>query len=172
MTKSLLVVLLAVAICLFAPRVASAHVLKIDGDIGAELHINPDDNPVVGVSINYTLSFQNKGGLFNLSDCDCNVAMINNGKLVAVQKLKDSGGGVSSNYYTFPDAGTYTFRVTGVPRHSNEFQDFTLNYVVRVEGGNTGEQSIPPLLWLGLGTGIGLVLLYTYSLGSAKESEK
>lgn len=155
-----------VAVLIFAGGIpvstASAHVLKTDGDIGAVLHINPDDNPISGQSTDYVLSFRGTNGRFNLSGCRCEVVFSKDGKTTATRPLTMETEQISNDHYTFPAPGVYRMRIVGSPLHTGDFQSFTLDYTIRVSGGNTTTaHDFPPLLWLGIGLAMGLVLLST-----------
>lgn len=166
----------AVVLALGVPAIASAHVLKIDGDIGAVLHINPDDNPTTGGSTDYIMSFDDDTGKFSLPKCDCTVSIIENGKTVARKPLVISSSEVSENHYTFIKPDVYTMRFSGTPKNPGAFQPFTLDYEVRVTDGHTNTQPMPVTLWIGMSMGTGLVLLAGYvqnsdSNGTTEEGE-
>jgi hypothetical protein len=141
------------------PTVASAHVLKVDGHVGAVLHINPDDNPTTGKPTDYVLSFNDDTGKFSLSKCNCTVSIIQNGTSVATKPLAISSSEMSENHYTYIKPDVYTMRITGQPKQAGAFQSFTLNYEVRVTSGSATTQPFPVMLWVGMGMGIGLILL-------------
>ena len=154
---------LAVLAWLAVPVTVSAHVLRTDGDIGAVLHINPDDNPTAGDPTDYVISFADDTGKFSLSQCLCSVAVMQAGRTITRRSLAHSQGAVSENRYTFVRPAVYTLRVTGMPRTPGAFQPFTLDYEVRVTSGQSAMQPVPPLLWAGMGLGLGLILLAAYA---------
>jgi len=145
------------------PVIASAHVLQVDGDMGAVLHINPDDNPTAKVPINFELSFQDGKGIFSLANCACNIAFVQNGSTIASMPLAATGTTFSSDTFTFPKADVYVFHVTGKPKQGTGFKPFALDYTVRVGSGQADMQQMPLLLWVGLGMVIGLILLLAYA---------
>lgn len=154
---------IALLFTLSIPAIASAHVLKVDDDIGAVLHINPDDNPTTGDSTDYILSFDDDTGKFSLPKCNCGVSIIENGKTIATKPLVVSSSQVSENHYTFLKPDVYDIRFTGTPKTPDAFQPFTLDYEVRVTDGQTNTQPMPVALWVGMGMGIGLILLAAYA---------
>ncbi len=156
-----LLVSLAVAISLvaIAPSIASAHVLKVDGDIGAVLHIYPDDNPTTKVPTNYEMKFNSDGGKFSLAKCNCNVSYELDGDIIDTESLVVSDNTTSVNRYTFEQAGVYTFSFTGSPKTPGDFAPFQLDYEVRVTGDTSPPISIPLSLWIGMSLVAGLVLL-------------
>jgi len=154
--------LLAVLL-LATPGTANAHVLKVDGHIGAVLHINPDDNPTTGSPTDYTVSFDDDTGRFSLSKCTCSVSIIQNGKTIAATPLTVSNNEVSEDRYTFATPAVYTMRFTGTPKTPGAFQPFTLDYEVRVTNGQASTQPMPMLLWVGMAMAVGLILLAAYA---------
>lgn len=162
--RGLLGLLVTVAIVLVLPHDASAHVLKVDGDIGAVLHINPDDNPTIGGPTDYIISFADNSGKFSLPKCHCTISFILDSQTVDQRPLATSSGTVSENRYTFKTPGVYTIRVSGAPITPGAFQSFQLNYQVRVGGGASSAHHMPPLLWTGIAMAIGLILLAAFSV--------
>jgi hypothetical protein len=164
MNKWLLGIVAALVLALGLPAITSAHVLKIDGTIGAVLHINPDDGPTTGTPTDYVLSFSDDTGRFSLSKCNCSVTVLENGRAIATKPLAASSNRVSENRYTFIKPAVYTLRFSGAPKTPGEFQAFTLAYEVRVTDGQTKVQAVPLALWVGMGMGIGLILLAAYAM--------
>jgi len=138
---------------------ASAHVLEYDGDIAAVLHINPDDDPVSDRPTSYVLYFTDESNRFTLPACNCTVSIKENGRTIDTQQLADSSLVTSTNNYTFSKPDVYYLVVTGKPIKSGTFQPFTLSYLIRVSSGNLSQQPFPPLLWVGLGSLMGLIVL-------------
>lgn len=156
------VVVLSLFASIVPISVASAHVLKSDGDIGVVLHINPDDNLISGQPTDYILSFQDMSQRFSLPDCLCNTTFIKDGTVVATQPLVVKTNQISEDTYTFPAPGVYTIRVAGTPKHIGDFQPFRLDYVVRASSdASTTQQDFSLSLWVGIGLVMGLVLLAT-----------
>jgi len=155
--------ILALLLTLGIPAIASAHVLKVDGDIGVVLHINPDDAPTTGDSTDYIFYFDDDTGKFSLSKCNCQVSIIENGNAIATKPLVITSSEVSENHYTFMKPDVYDIRVSGTPKTSGAFQPFKLDYEVRVTDGQTQTQPMPAMLWIGMGMGIGLILLAAYA---------
>lgn len=66
--KLILSFFLIFAVFLILPTIASAHVLKTDGSIGAVVHIDPDDDPIIGKSANFFLEFKDTKNKFQLAN--------------------------------------------------------------------------------------------------------
>jgi hypothetical protein len=156
----------AVLISASITHIASAHVLKTDGDIGAIMHIDPDDNPVSGTPTTYNLAFKDTQGRFNLGDCGCTVSVVQNSIKLAQSPLDAVDSLDSSNIYTFPNPGVYTLVVSGAPKSTNSFQPFTLNYLIRVlsPSGSGSVQPFPITLWIGFGLLITLLIIASYRI--------
>jgi hypothetical protein len=153
----------ALGLLLILPAgIASAHVLKVDGDIGAVLHINPDDNPTSGTPIKYVLSFDDTTGRFSLPRCTCTATITGAGTTVIAQPLVVTTAQVSEDTVTFPKPDVYMLTVNGKPKTIGAFQSFALSYLVRVTSGNTAAQPFPLLLGVGITLSIGLILLAAY----------
>jgi hypothetical protein len=164
---SVVSILLAASLLVVSP--VSAHELQTDGTMSAILHVTPDDNPQSGRPTPYLLEFSDTANQFALSNCDCSVAIQANGKTISTTQLTVSSDLESKDIYMFPRPADYTLVVTGQPKQGGAFQPFALKFQVHVEGSVVATQSIPPLLWLGLGLalvlGIGAAI---YWLGSFK----
>jgi hypothetical protein len=139
----------------------SAHVLKTDGDIGAIMHINPDDNPLSGTPTTYSIAFKDTTNRFSLSNCGCNVSFTEDNKIIYTEPLTQIDELDSANYFTFPKADVYTMTVTGKPKMANAFQPFILSYLIRVQSDQSSAtaQPFPLTLGIGIALGIGLMLL-------------
>ena len=165
MIKTLLAALiLTCTLPLLAPAVASAHELKFDGNMGAVLHFNPDDNPTTGAPTDFLIFFNDETGKFKLSGCDCSVTFLKDGRAIDTEQLVLSTDQISDNHYTFTEPAVYSFHVVGTPKVADSFQPFTLDYEVRIAGGKIISQPIPPLLWAGFSMLIGLILLAAYKV--------
>ncbi len=157
------IAMLALALLLVG-GVAQAHVLEADGDIGAVLHILPDDSPSSGIPTTYELAFEDTSGRLRLSECNCTVTVRGSDQVVRSSLLNVAGRLGSSNSVTFPRADIYTIEVEGKPKQADSFQPFKLSYIVRVNAGNQRIGSVPPLLWVGISGLIGLVILAAYAM--------
>lgn len=159
MIKLFLLLSLLPVLMLFPTGRVYAHVLSTDGSIGAILHINPDDSAQSGLPTSYDLWFTDTGGTMRLADCDCNVTVKNNDKTVGSKPLEATSDLDSSNTFTFPEPAVYALEVTGKPKNGASFQPFALSYSLRVTSGDVQTQSVPAILWVGIASAIGLIIL-------------
>jgi hypothetical protein len=105
----------------------SAHVLKTDGTIGAVLHLDPEDDPIANYPANFYLDFKDTVSKFNFKDCKCVINITKNGQNVYSQDL------ISPYFtYTFPEKNVYILEVIGRPLDGNSFNEFKLDYQIRV----------------------------------------
>ena len=141
------------------PTNASAHILAIDGDIGAVLHIPPDDSPENGQPTNYVMTFSDSKKHFNLAKCDCKLTVLADDQVVKSGPMGPGTDNVSYTKLTIDNPGVYTLEFSGQPKDGANFQTFTLDYTVRVSDGQLHTQTMPILLWVGLAMAVGLILL-------------
>lgn len=105
-----------------------AHVLKTDGNVGAVVHIDPEDDPIVGQETTIYFDIKDKSGKFNAENCDCIFIVKKAGNNIFSQPLKGTIGS-----YNFPEKNIYTLELKGTPKAEGQFDAFTLSYDVRVE---------------------------------------
>ncbi|HSX58001.1 MAG TPA: hypothetical protein VLE47_01880 [Candidatus Saccharimonadales bacterium] len=116
------------------PTIASAHVLKTDGSIGAVVHIDPDDDPIIGKSANFFLEFKDTKNKFQLANCSCTYSIKKADSEVssgALSPSTDSSPNSAVLSYTFPEKGVYQLVVNGASTN-NSFADFNLSYDLRI----------------------------------------
>lgn len=118
----------------FTP-LASAHVLITDHNMGALIHIDPDDDPIANAPSSIFIDFEDKAHTFQLQHCTCTATIVRDGKTVYSQPLvADSTDETSNSTYfsfTFPQKAIYTLKITGQPLDAS-FQPFKITYDIRV----------------------------------------
>ncbi len=135
MNKQIVIVLsLLVSFLQFAQPV-SAHILQTDKNIGAVLHIDPDDDPIVGEQSSFFFSIKDKQNKFSFANCSCTVTVKETGKIINQTTISDQ-----TFLYTFPKKDVFQVILTGQPTN-NSFQPFSLTYDIRVER-ETKNQSV------------------------------
>lgn len=154
------VLILGLMAVILPSAAASAHVLKTDGTVGAVLHISPDDDPISGKPNDYIVSFQDTQGHFRLDHCLCSIEFLKDDRSIKKLDVTAVSPLTSKDTFAFSDPGVYTVRVSGSPKQVDDFPALTLNYVVRVSSnGSSGNQNFPPLLWVGIGLVMVLIVL-------------
>jgi len=151
--RSLSVALCAVILAIIVGHTASAHVLKVDGTIGAILHINPDDSPVSGSPTSYSILFKDTTNKLDLENCGCHVEITQNNTIVSMSTLHIVDSSDATGVYTFPSP-------------ESAFQSFKLTYLLRVlpPSGSGSTQPFPLSLGIGLGLMIMLLLIGSYKI--------
>jgi hypothetical protein len=111
-----------------------AHILKTDGTIGAVIHVDPDDDPYVGVPSGLFFELKDTTGKFVQDECECMIS-IRTGDIL-IDSFPLSHGDTT---YTFANKGIYTITLAGKPKQPESFQSFSLTYDIRVarESGDT-----------------------------------
>lgn len=134
----------------FLTRLAAAHQVGIDQDVGGTLHIEPNDTPRAGEEVLAWVALTRKGGqTIPLADCDCTLS-IYDGNAAPLPLLSptlipvDSEGyqGIPGANFTFPKVGAYTLVISGAPTAAADpFTPFELAFNVTVATG----QAVPTL---------------------------
>jgi hypothetical protein len=118
-------------------QTAQAHVLATDNNIGAILHVDPNDDPIAGEQAGFLFEFLDKQNKFQPKICDCTFLISENGVEIFSQPLFKLNPNPSLNqasvFYTFPKIDVYQIQVIGTPTVPNGFQPFTLTWNWRVD---------------------------------------
>jgi hypothetical protein len=122
---------------------ATAHELQTDGDVGALMHIQPDDNPRAKVFTTAWFGLVQRGGTpIPLSQCACSLQIYvgepqPGQKPVLTPKLQERKvqDGIGSQtkltaQLKFPRTGAYTMVLAGKPKATASFPVFRLSWVV------------------------------------------
>ena len=130
---------------LFLIPPASAHQIETAEDVGATLHIEPNDTPRAGEAAETWFALTRKGGkVIPLSKCDCQLAVYKEprktGEAPLIQPtLKPISAeryqGIPGTQITFPKPGAYQLELSGKPSDGNSFQPFKLKFDVTVAAG-------------------------------------
>ena len=126
---------LLAAILLFVPLLVSAHTLQTDGNIGAVLHIDPNDDPVAMQPAHLYFSIQDTTKKFSPQNCNCSLTIALQNKSVLDQPITQTEASTIEIPFTFPTAGVYTVTLAGKPKTAGTFSNFSLIYNTRVERG-------------------------------------
>jgi hypothetical protein len=121
-----------------------AHKVKINNQVGATLHIEPNDQARTNQSTTIWFALTKKGGqVIPLSQCQCQVQVFKlPSKKVVMQPILRSINaekyqGIPSTTVLFKQSGTYLLELSGRPQVGTNFPPFKLQFdVVVVPGGN------------------------------------
>lgn len=125
---------------LYALPSALAHQIEVAKDVGATLHVEPNDRPLAGAPSQVWFALTQAGGTaIPLEDCDCTLTVYDAGDTAiatpALIPLSAQGyQDIPGASVTFPDVGAYTLVLAGSPIDGNAFTPFELTFEVTVAG--------------------------------------
>lgn len=130
-------------------RTAQAHQVEIVEDVGATLHIEPNDTPRAGEETLAWFALTRRGGqTIPLADCDCQLAVYTQPKGDAAELTPtlitvDAEGyqDIPGAQLTFPTVGAYTLVMSGSPKQAEDFSPFELSFDVTVAAGQSAPES-------------------------------
>ncbi len=123
---------------------ANAHKTEIQQDVGATIHIEPNDAPRAGESALTWFALTQKGGkIIPLNECDCKLLVYSqtspSGTPLQQPPLKavsqESYQGIPAATITFPAAGAYQLQLQGKPKKGAKFSPFELKFDINVAPG-------------------------------------
>jgi hypothetical protein len=137
----------ALLISITPTHTAFAHKVKTSADVGAILHIEPNDQPRAGEKAKTWFALTQKGGkIIPLQDCNCQLAIYAQPhtpgepallepplKPVAAERYQGTPG----TEITFPRPGIYQLQLSGKPVGQKKFQPFKFNFEVTVAAGSS-----------------------------------
>jgi hypothetical protein len=125
-----------------APQPVTAHEVETSGNVGAIIHIEPNDRPRAGTPSLVWFALVKRGGQpISLSDCNCAVSVYaqprqSGDRPIQQPALRAASAEGRSNLpsatVTFPRAGTYDVVLRGSPKTAGAFTPFQLSYTVTV----------------------------------------
>jgi hypothetical protein len=172
MKKCITTIIFIVAMAGLAPQ-ALAHVLKNDGPIGVLLHVNPDDDPIVGQPAALLFSVTDSTNRFDPAACNCMVTISEQGKQLFSGSMLRLGSAASiyslTLPFTFPEKAVYHIVASGHPKNGKSFQNFQVDYDLRVDRGTDAQPaSGTPYLTLVIVV-IGIFCICTFMIISRKK---
>ncbi|BAY25438.1 hypothetical protein NIES2100_52440 [Calothrix sp. NIES-2100] len=124
------------------PSVVSAHTVKIAADVGATLHIEPNDNPQAGQPSQAWFALTRKGGkAIALKDCNCQLVVYAQPHTAKEPPLLEPPlkpitaeryQGTPGADIIFPKPGAYQLALRGKPIAGENFKPFELKFEVTV----------------------------------------
>jgi hypothetical protein len=121
-----------------------AHKVEISEDVGATLHIEPNDNPKAGETSQIWFALTKEGGeVIPLTKCACVVSIfadtkssVANKKPILQPPLKPLSAegykNIPSAKVTFPKIGRYDLEITGKSIGGDDFKPFKLNFKIMI----------------------------------------
>jgi hypothetical protein len=130
--------------------VASAHKVTTAADVGATLHLEPNDNPRAGEATKTWFALTRKGGkAIPLAECNCQLAVFaephspNEPALLEPPLQPVSAEryqAIPGTEITFPRPGAYELQLSGKPKDGRSFQPFNLKFAVTVAAGSVSTE--------------------------------
>jgi hypothetical protein len=136
-----------IAAVFLLPSIAFAHQVKSDRDIAVTMHMDPQDDPVVGEQATVYFSIKDFASKFKVDDCECRVQIMDNSRVLFDQQVATKadqayGSDVLEIPVVFPERAIYFLHITGKSKTS-AFQEFTINYDIRIDRENSAEIATP-----------------------------
>lgn len=132
----IILVLCSLLFALRSPQRMSAHVLEKSGTVGGIIHIDPDDDPIVGQISTIIIELKDTSGQLSRDRCICTFQIRSSGKILYEQPLFQNVTETEPRNvvisYTFPRRDIYELQVKGIPTNGGGFSEFTLDYSIRV----------------------------------------
>lgn len=132
---------------IFSPdsQQALAHKVEVVDDIGATLHIEPNDTPRAGEEVLAWFALTQRGGqTISQAESKCELAIYAQPRqstaapvltptltAVAAEGYQD----IPSARFTFPKVGAYTLLLSCIPEQASAFDPFELDFEVTVAAG-------------------------------------
>ncbi|MDH6084365.1 hypothetical protein NWP25_16335 [Chrysosporum ovalisporum Ak1311] len=127
-----------------------AHQVEISQDVGATLHIEPQDNPRAGEQTQAWFALTRKGGkVIPLTQCHCELLIYAEPHTPGEPALLEPSlqpvsaeryQGIPGAEINFPKAGLYQLQLSGKPRNEGSFKPFQFEFEVTVAGGTPRNQ--------------------------------
>ncbi len=157
------------------PHSLSAHEYISNNGIGAVLHIEPDDDPIIGQSATLLYEFSSRNKNFDVRECTCvlTIATAATSSTLLLDPVSVYLGRVDT---IFPKRDSYTLTLSGTPKVAGAFNSFTLTDqlpVARAPGERAKlSHHFYHLVVAGASILVGLYSLATYYMRGRQASEK
>ncbi|WP_292771938.1 hypothetical protein [Nostoc sp. NOS(2021)] len=125
----------------------AAHQVEVAADVGATLHIEPNDNPSAGEPSQAWFALTRRGGkVIPLSQCNCQLAVYAKPYAAGEPPLLEPAlepvaaeryQGVPGAEVVFPKPGIYELQLNGKPVSGARFKPFKFKFEVTVAGAST-----------------------------------
>ncbi len=129
---------------------ANAHKIETQKDVGATMHIEPNDAPRAGETALTWFGLTQKGGkIIPLNECNCKLSLYSQSPTGSTLLQQPPLKAVSQERYigipgaeiTFPAAGSYQLQLQGSPKAGATFSPFELKFDVNVAPGVAAPKS-------------------------------
>lgn len=133
MRFTLSIILLTLALVFVNPATVSAHSLQTDGNIGGIIHVDPEDDPIIGVPSAIYLEIKDREGMADFAACDCKIVISRGGEAIFSARPsitpQEPGTATFTTTYTFTARDIYVISLEGTLSSGTKFE---LRYDFRV----------------------------------------
>ncbi|GAA6620976.1 hypothetical protein [Scytonema sp. NUACC26] len=143
--------LILLFVLLLPNSTAHAHKVQTTTDVGATLHLEPNDNPRAGEATKAWFALTRRGGkVIPLTECNCQLAVYAEPYSQKEPPLlepslqpvvADKYKGIPGSEITFPRPGAYLLQLSGKPKKEGSFQPFALKFSVTVAAGSANTEA-------------------------------
>lgn len=160
----------AAFVCMLNMNISvSAHFLRTDNGIGGVIHIDPNDDPIIGQVSNIFIDLKDSQNRLTEINCNCSIKILENEKEISsrgVQVSKSEDGQIYvTSQFTFPKKGSYIVRMEGRSTDST-FPDFRLDFDFFVsQKSRQNEADSKQFFWVLSGVGSVLVIVFFVLIG-------
>ncbi len=146
--KISLILMLGIISIFNNPLLISAHKVEISENVGATLHIEPNDNPRTKELTLVWFALTKQGGkVIPLSECACKLSLfatpgsanskVQKNKPATLQPIleplsTEGYQNIPSAKIIFPKIGRYNLELTGKPINGKDFKPFKLTFKITV----------------------------------------
>ncbi|MBW4663965.1 MAG: hypothetical protein KME01_07160 [Chroococcus sp. CMT-3BRIN-NPC107] len=130
---------------------ANAHKIETYKDVGATIHIEPNDSPRAGEIALAWFALTHKGGkIIPLDECNCKLSLYSQPLKVGTAPIsqpplkavsQESYRDIPGAEITFPAAGAYQLQLQGSPKAGAKFSAFELKFDIDVAPGVAAPKS-------------------------------
>lgn len=119
---------------------ALAHEVQVSKDVGATLHIEPNDIALAGTPTDVWFALTKAGGaVIPLDDCECRLTLYDGQANVIEEPVlipisAEGFNEIPGATVTFPEIGVYELRLQGLPKAGVQFTPFELSFETTVAG--------------------------------------
>jgi hypothetical protein len=160
----------AAVVCMFNMNISvSAHFLQAESGIGGLIHIDPNDDPIIGQVSNIFIDLKDSQNRLTEANCNCTIKILENEQEISsrgVQVIKSEDGQLYvTSQFTFPKKGSYIVRMEGKSTNSM-FPDFRLDFDFFVsQKSRQNETDSKQFFWVLSGIGSVLVIVFLALIG-------
>jgi hypothetical protein len=149
--KKYILLLFCIATVITTIQPVLAHKVQVAADVGATLHLEPNDNPRAGEPTKTWFALTRKGGqVIPLAQCNCNLAVYAQpytpGEPALIEPslepvTAERFQGIPGTEINFPKPGLYELQLSGKPVKGAKFTPFELKFEVTVAAGTGSTQN-------------------------------